>query len=327
MSISNKPYIIVSGATATGKTSTSIKIARYLKNKYGKDSEVVNFDSLLFYKELNIGTAKPTTNEMKGVKHHLIDIASISTPLNASDYIREANKTLNTLFDKNIIPILCGGSAFYVRALLKGMIESSPKEIITNKQQELIDSILIQIDKTINYLKSNDPDVFTYIHRNDQYRLGRAVEYHILNNKKYSEKLKKINLNDPYDFSKNNQVGDNFINIYLDIDKSTHLEIIKDRIHTMLKDGLIDEVKDLIKTNSDLSLKPLGSIGYKETIRFIKEGEISSNESLVEDIFISTRQLAKAQKTFFKKITPKIRVSPLSNKDILFSSIDDFINK
>ena len=105
---SNK-YIIISGATATGKTSTSIDVARYIKEKYKINAEVVNFDSLLFYSELNIGTAKPTKCEQDGVKHHMVDISSIYTPLNASEFIIKANEIIKELFIKGSIPILVGG--------------------------------------------------------------------------------------------------------------------------------------------------------------------------------------------------------------------------
>ena len=319
-------YIVVSGATATGKTQISIQIAKHIKENLNRKVEIINFDSLLFYKELNIGTAKPTTEEMCGINHHLVGSHSISEELNASNFVSAAKNIFTNLINQETIPILVGGSAFYIRALIKGMIESNSgqekKASLDGNSKEIISDK----NKLILFLKENDPDIFNLIHINDHYRLGRAAEYFILNNEKYSIKMKQIEMNSPYDFSINNQLEGEMLHIYLQMEKEKHLEIILNRTRKMIQDGLIDEVSKIIQSGYNLNLKPLKSIGYKETIEYLNRSE-QNKDYLIENIFISTRQLAKSQKTFFKKITPKITLNPLSIDDNFYANIDNFVNK
>ena len=129
----NLPLIILTGPTASAKTATGIDVAFNLSEKL-VDIEVVNFDSLLFYKELNIGTAKPSAHDLKKVKHHLIDICSINNPLNASLFCSMALDVIAGLHKKKIVPLLIGGSGFYLNALLNGMYDSSVMDqSISNK--------------------------------------------------------------------------------------------------------------------------------------------------------------------------------------------------
>lgn len=325
--MSKKKYIIISGATASGKTSTSIKIAKHLIEKHSIQSEIINFDSLLFYKELNIGTAKPDQKERNGIKHHLIDISSVTDPLNASNFINLAKPIFESLQKRNIIPILVGGSAFYIRALVKGMIHSNEKSDLFNNNlpTEHLLKITENLTSINEYLKENDPEIFNHFHPNDEYRLTRAVEFHYQNQQKYSEEINRTNENKPYEFDVKNQLSGEMLHLYLEIDKNTHLEIMKKRVIEMIKNGLIEEVRTILQANFDKNLKPLGSIGYKETIKFIEQSPNQNIDTLVEEIFIATRQLAKSQKTFFRKITPKKQISPLTDNHILFKYVDDFI--
>ena len=316
-------YIIISGSTASGKTKISIDIAKHLINK-GLKSEIINFDSLLFYKELNIGTAKPTLEEQDGIIHHLIDTNSITEPMNVSDFILKANQILNDLFKHNIIPILVGGSAFYIRALVKGMIDSSEEKNTSQVVFNTINEIKKDNDGVINFLKKNDPEIFNFIHFNDDYRLTRAVEFYLHNQRPYSTEIKRIDENKPYDFSHNNLINGEMLHLYLEIEKEAHLNIIQERAYNMVHGGLIDEVENILQQNFDKNLKPLTSIGYKETINFIENQETLNKNDLIESIYIATRQLAKAQKTFFRKIKPKITLSPLDSPHNLFNLVDEF---
>jgi len=327
--VAQEKFIIISGATASGKTSTSIKVAKYLQEQHSRHAEIINFDSLLFYKELNIGTAKPDMRERDGVKHHLIDVSSIEKPINASDFLALAKPIFESLQKNDIIPILVGGSAFYIRALVKGMINSRENLSTGQKfpQTELLSKLKGDLDSINKYLEDNDPDIFNYFHPNDEYRLTRALEYHLQNDSKYSEEISRINKNRPYDFNYNCQLNGEMLHLYLEVEKSTHLEVMKKRVLQMLENGLIDEVENILLQNFNKNLKPLGSIGYKETIKFIENKPHSIVNELVEEIFISTRQLAKSQKTFFRKIEPKYQISPLTDNHILFNHIDNFILK
>ena len=318
-------FIIISGATATGKTSTSIELAKHIKNHHNRDAQIINFDSLLFYKELEIGTAKPTTGEMDGVIHHLVNTSSITNPMNASLFRELAEKKVNTLFNQGVVPILVGGSAFYIRALIKGMFDAPQKTDQDEDEKKHLKDILLSLDKIRDYLQKNDPEVFNHIHPNDEYRLSRAVVFHITNKKKYSIELQETEKNKPYDFSINNQISGDMLHLYLEIEKEEHLQYILKRAKEMVENGLIDEVRDLLNKNFSPELKPLQSIGYKETIKFLSSDNTPSLDDLVNDIYISTRQLAKAQKTFFRKISPKHTICPITDRQNLFSLVDDFI--
>lgn len=318
------PLILISGPTATGKTSLSIHLAISLKEK-GIAAEIINFDSLLFYHEISIGTAKPSALERCGIPHHLISIDSIKNDLNASDFITLAKNKISELHSSKIIPILVGGSAFYLRALMKGMYEED--QSLDSKKDEVKAKwkIILQnrgIAPIVEYLQKNDPKALELFHSNDHYRLTRAAEHFDLTGEMISLKKKSFDELDPYDFSTSPY---RFIHFYLNLDKNTHFPIIQARVETMLKNGLIQEVDELLKMGFSQDLKPLQSIGYKETISFLN-GEISSIEKLKELISIHTRQLAKSQRTFFNKITPKITLNPLLEREKIVELSLKFIN-
>ena len=149
--------IIISGPTASGKTKTSIELAQKIYSKFNLSTVIVNFDSLLFYKELSIGTAKPTLEERQGIEHFMIDIESISSPMNASNFIKICEQVIKEQFSKEKCVILVGGSAFYLRALLKGMYETITP---TPEVLKLIENIYQKegIESIISYLKIHDPE-------------------------------------------------------------------------------------------------------------------------------------------------------------------------
>lgn len=315
--------IIISGPTASGKTSTSITVAKYLIETHNKQVAIINFDSLLFYKELNIGTAKPTVEEMNGVTHYLINNRSISHPLNASDYCDIAHEKIKELLDQDIIIILVGGSGFYLRALIKGMYDS-PKideslRAKINKEYEENGIAFIR-----EFLKIHDVKSYDTLHENDHYRNIRAYEHFVSHDSPISLEKEKAQKNNPYDFSKSRYSHCKILHFYLDVEKDLHQEIITSRAQQMIKDGLVEEVKSLLDSSEySGDEKALQSIGYKETIGYIR-GEFSSMESYIERITISTRQLAKAQRTFFNKVTPKIEIHPLKEVDIILKELDHF---
>ena len=301
--------IIISGPTATGKTRSSILLAKKI------DAEIVNFDSLLFYKELSIGTAKPTLEEQGGVIHHLINVVSVKTPLNASDFILKAERKIEEILSQNKNVILVGGSAFYLRALIKGMYDDNP---ISNELRSEVEDLFEDkgIDPFIDFLKKHDPNSLENLHPNDHYRLLRAYEYFKSTGLPISKQKKKLDQNDPYDFSRNNHPHWDIIHIHLDLPKNQHFELIQKRTKKMVEEGLIKEVENLLQKGFSGEEKPLKSIGYKETIAYIK-GEFKGLQEYRERISISTRQLAKSQRTFFKKIHPKLEFNSFEFIDYL----------
>ena len=317
----NNKVIIISGATCTGKTDASIYISRHIdKVKF----EIINFDSLLFYNEVNIGTAKPSQEEMNEIRHHLVNINSISNEINASDFIDLAKEKMLELLSNGITPILVGGSTFYLRALLKGMYESdSTSEEVKNEVKDIYSKY--GIEEVINLLNKVDPESLENLHRNDHYRLMRALEYYKQTGNKISEQKNVFDSEDPYDFSKTQFENIDFLHINLEIPKDIHWPLMQKRAHKMIEQGLIEEVQNILDMGFSGEEKPLKSIGYKEVISYL-ENTISSKEDLCERIYINTRRLAKSQKTFLNKVSPKSTFNYLEDKESILELTSQFLN-
>ena len=320
--IKKNPLIVISGPTASGKTSLSLFLAREFKNKLNRQCCVINFDSLLFYKELNIGTAKPTLDELSEIEHRLVNIRSISNPLNSFEFVSLAKEEIAKAHKMDKIVFLVGGSAFYLRALFTDMYESktsSPE--IKKKLDELLEKE--GIEPFLSILKEKDPLSYKSLHKNDHYRIYRAVEHFLSTGKTISEQRLKSEIKDPYFL---NPTDIDLFHCYLNPPKDIHLKIIEDRVAKMLNDGLIDEVKNILAEGFSGEERPLKAIGYQEVLSFLK-GNIKNLEELREKIFISTRQLAKSQRTFFKKITPKVTYDPTKGFDKILKDVESFLHQ
>jgi tRNA dimethylallyltransferase len=309
--------IIISGPTACGKTSLSIELAQ----KFG--GEIVNFDSLLLYKEITLGTAKPSLQERESIPHHMIDVRRISSPMNAADYAREAFVVVENILQKKAIVYLVGGSGFYLQALLKGMFDSptTPEEII-KRSEDLYSQE--GITPFIDILITHDINSFKRYHTNDHYRIRRAVEHWWTTGLPLSEARKnKDEANNKLDKP---TIHDwNILHLYLDMSKEEHLKIIEKRTTNMIKDGLIEEVQTLLNQGYSGEEKPLQSIGYKETLQYL-QGIHKTIDECKKQIIISTRQLAKSQRTWFKKDKSKFEYHPLKERSEIFLQVDRFIN-
>ena len=293
-----------------------------MKKETKKSVAIVNFDSLLFYKELNIGTAKPLLSEREEVPHYMVDVCSINNPMNASLFANEARKLINNLHKNETIPILVGGSGFYLRALLKGMYQcpSLPENLKIENQK------LFQkegITPFLNQLKKVDYKSYVNLHPNDTYRIMRAFEFYQVTKKPISEEKERLDSQDPYDFSKIEHLNWDIYQTYLNLPKSDHQQIIENRTQKMIEDGLVEEVKELLDKGATGTEKPLLSIGYKETIQLL-QGIFDNQKAYQERINISTRQLAKAQRTFFKKVQHKNTFNPLHEIEIAVDQMVQF---
>lgn len=309
--------IVISGATATGKTDLSLNLAKKF------NCPIINFDSLLFYKELNIGTAKPTPEELNIVKHHLVNVSSISNPLNAASFVKLALPIIDNLHQLQQTPILVGGSGFYLQALLNGMYDSK-----TTDQEILLKSENLYakegIKPFLDILSQNDLESFKLYHENDHYRIRRAVEHFWMTGKPFSksrEEMKHKLKNAP-------QNNWDIKHYYLNVPKDLHWPIIKKRTLKMIQNGLINEVKEILDQGFSPELKPLQAIGYKEVCDYLNSESKEQNlDDLVEKIYISTRRLAKAQKTWFNKVSDKVLIKyPYPQEEIL-NEINGFINE
>lgn len=307
---------IVSGPTASGKTSTSINLA---KNFGG---EIVNFDSLIFYKEITIGTAKPDNEEMDGIVHHMVDTHSIKNPINAADYFKLAIPIINKLHQENKIVYLVGGSGFYLQALLYGMYDSAttPEKVLC-KSQELYDSK--GISPFLEILRENDLESYNRYHENDHYRIRRAVEHFWATDTKLSDA--REGMKDKKKSGPAQEFNWEMFHIYLDLPKDEHFKIIEKRAEQMIRLGLVDEVKQLLSNGYIGDEKPLKSIGYKETIEFL-DGKFSDEKAYLERIAISTRQLAKSQRTWFNKVE-KNQYNPILEQEKIIKEFKQFLQE
>ena len=263
-----KKVLVVVGPTAVGKTKISISLAKH----YGID--IISGDSVAIYKRLDIGSAKPTKEEMDGVCHHLIDIKDPKESYSACDFQREARKIL----DQNDFTLICGGTGLYIQSALFNYEFNAPardldygKKYENLSNQELYD-LLLKKDPNIDREK---------LHPNNRKRVLRALEV-----------KEELDLSIHSFNHKNEALYDYFI-VYLSLDREILYERINKRVDKMVSDGLIDEVKALY----DDGIYP-HAIGYQELVPYF-DHDITL-ESAIEEIKKNTRHLAKRQETWFR---------------------------
>lgn len=281
-----KPVLVLSGPTATGKTATAVTLAQKL------ELEVVNFDSLLFYRELNIGTAKPTLAERADVPHHLIDVTGIADPMNAADFARLAKTVMTEIHSRGKVPLLVGGSGFYLQALLDGMWDSPTTPIAISERSDALYAAQ-GIAPFLAELEVHDRETFHRLHANDHYRIRRAVEHFWTHGTPFSAQRSAFTAKPPEAWR--------VFHAHLDFSKDEHLRIIQARTRNMLATGLVAEVEDLLQRGFTGTEKPLQAIGYKETLDWLQGVFGTDALAFEERIVINTRRLAKAQRTWFKK--------------------------
>jgi len=274
----DKQLIIVGGPTASGKTGLAIKIAKHF------ETEVVNFDSRQFYKELNIGTAKPNAEELEGVPHHLLGHISITEPYTVASYAVAARDTLKDLFETKQRVIMVGGSGLYIKSLLNGvdeMPEISPelREELKQKFQAYgLEWLQVEVKKhDIDYYNSSD--------NQNHVRLLRALEVITASGMPFSSFRKGGNNILPYSIK---EIG-------LEWDREALYQRCDLRVSDMMNKGLLKEVADLYEFKD---LQALRTVGYTELFSFLN-GEISLDEA-VALIQKNTRNYAKRQLTWFK---------------------------
>lgn len=306
-----KKVVILSGPTATGKTGWAIKLAKAF------DAEVVNFDSLLFYRELTIGTAKPTHAEQDSVPHHLVDIRSIREPINAADFTTLAGPVIESVHQRGKMVILVGGSGFYLQALVEGMWRSptTPAEIEAKSDALFAE---VGIAPFLEVLEKHDRESFHRLHANDHYRVRRAVEHFWATGTPFSSARDAFIPIPPPDWD--------LLHLHLDLPKEEHHALLIRRTELMLEHGLIAEVEGLLQQGYSGTEKPLQSIGYKEILDWLNGVYGQDKRALVERIVINTRRLAKSQRTWFKK-KQKETFDPRYDGEVLMARVQDFIRR
>ncbi len=293
------PIITIQGPTAVGKSSLAIKLAKEL------NTEIISADSRQIYRFTNIGTAKPSPAEMAEVKHHLINIKNPDEKYNAGDFVKDADKIINDLHSKNKIPIIVGGTAFYIKSLIFGLFKSQE---IPQKIKDDINKLLIEKGNDYLYeiLKEKDPESADRIHKNDTYRLVRSLEIYEATGKKINEHWKEQKKAIRYDS----------FNILVVDDRERLYERINNRIDFMIQNGLLNEVDNLLKLGFHFSDPGLNSVGYIEWKSFFNK--ITSIEECIDKIKQNSRHYAKRQLTWYRKVDFDLT---LTSNQIILSEI------
>lgn len=291
-SINNK-LLIICGPTASGKSSLAIECAKLL------NTEIISADSMNVYKGFDIGSAKPSTCEMQGIKHHLIDVVNEKDTFSVGDYKELAEPIILDLLSKGKVPIVCGGTGFYINSLLFDLSYGNAKGNIE------VRDFYMQMAKTegnlavYNVLKEKDPITAEKLHFNDVKRVVRALEI-------CASGIKKSDIMDElipkYDYRA----------YTINFSREVLYDRINKRVDLMIKNGLIEEVKGLIEKGLTIENQAMQGIGYKEIYEYIS-GAIDK-ETAIENIKLNTRHYAKRQITFFKKLQGKIDLPPTDVK-------------
>ena len=299
-----KKILVICGATASGKTKLSVDCALKL------NSEVISADSQLIYKELNIGTAKPLKEEMRGVKHHMIDIVEPTDRFSVSDYEKSALPIVEKLISESKIPVICGGTGFYINSLL---FDLSYGKTAADEEVRLKYTLFFEkYGKQALYekLREVDPVTAEKLHPNDIKRLIRALEIYELSGKRKSEQ------NDGF------LPRFDYTAVAIDYPRDELYDRINKRVDNMFDDGLINEVKGLLSRGIDENYQCMQAIGYKEVVSGLKNGDLQSTMSDI--IKLNTRHYAKRQLTFFKKLPNLVWLKP---EEATADRIEEMLNR
>lgn len=275
----SKSLIVICGPTAVGKTDLAIQLAKELK------TEIISADSRQLYKEIPIGTAQPSAEELAEVKHYFIADRSISEDYNAGKFERDALELLESLFQKHDQVICCGGTGLYIKALCDGL-DDVPKadDAVRLKLTERLESE--GLGTLQNELKQLDPIHFKRMDSQNPQRVIRALEVCISTGKPFSSFHEKEKKERPFKIKK----------IGLELPREELNERINNRVDIMLTNGWLEEAKSVY---SSRQLNALNTVGYKELFAHLS-GEMTLEEA-TEKIKINTRRFAKRQMTWFKK--------------------------
>ena len=306
----NKPKVIViCGPTASGKTSLSIELAKKI------NGEIISCDSMQIYKDMNIGTAKVTEEEMQGIQHYLIDFVSPDVRYSVANYKNDAEKAIETIIDKGKIPIIVGGTGLYLDSLIYGI--EYPEIKFDEKYREKLENEIEENGLEYLYSKAKEIDeqAMQKISINDRKRIIRVLEiYHATGKNKTEQEIESRKKEVKYDYK-----------IFaINMDREKLYERINIRVDKMIENGLIEEVEDLQKKYNHFPTAMQG-LGYKEVVEYL-QNQITRDE-MIEKIKQESRRYAKRQLTWFRKNKQTIWLDGLSEKENNIEIIEKEINK
>ena len=278
-----KPKIIViAGPTASGKTRLSLELASAL------GGEIINADSMQVYRGMDIGTAKPTPEERKGIPHHLLDVVDPDEEFNAAIFRLMARPLVTDIVARKKTCFVVGGTGLYIKSLLEGLFECPPSDI------KLRESLRLECEaygslRLHERLKRLDPESAAGIHPNDKVRVMRALEIIHLSKRR------------PSDLAREQGFGDESISalkLFLDVNRKELYNRINERSVAMVEAGLPRETENLLRKGYSPDLKPMKAIGYRHMVKYL-EGEWSIGEA-THGLQRDTRRYAKRQLTWFR---------------------------
>jgi len=275
----NKTLIVIAGATASGKTAVGIKLAQLLA------TEIISADSRQFYREMSIGTAKPTVDELAMAKHHFINSHSVTENFNVADFEQQGLTLINQLFKTHDQVIMAGGSGLYIKAICQGFDKLPDVDAAIREQlNKLYD------EKGIDYLQDKllkaDPEYYQQVDLNNPQRIIRALEIYEGTGQPFSSFRKASYQQRPF----------NILKIGLTMPREELYHRINVRVDQMIADGLVEEVKQLLPYRQ---LNALNTVGYSEIFDYLDgKTDLPAAISLIKQ---NTRRFAKRQITWFKK--------------------------
>ena len=282
--------LVICGATASGKTKLAVDCALKL------NTEIISADSQLVYKGLDIGTAKPTEEEMRGVKQHLFDVAEPYENFSVGDYAECAEPILDNILNSGKIPVVCGGTGFYINSLLfdlsYGNIGADVE--LRRKYAEFLETN--GKDALFEKLREVDPYAAEKLHINDVKRVIRALEIFELSGRRKSEQNDGFKLKQKY------------VAVAINYPREELYKRIDRRVDEMFDLGLVEEVKSLLNHGVGENCQCMQAIGYKEVLFGLKNGDLRS--TMCDVIKRNTRRYAKRQITFFKKLPNLVWLNP-----------------
>lgn len=304
-----KPKVVVIvGPTASGKTALSIELAKKI------NGEIVSCDSMQIYKDMDIGSAKPTKEEMQGIKHYMIDIASPEERFSVAEYKRKAEIAIEEIIQKGKTPIVIGGTGLYANSLIYGIEYNEIKlDEEYRKALENIASTEQGLKNLYNKAIEIDSKAMEIISCNDKKRIIRVLEiYHSTGKTKTELEIE----------SRKNGVKYDYKVFAIDMDRETLYDRINRRVDIMIENGLIEEVETILQKYKKFPTAMQG-LGYKEVVEYLNK-EISKEE-MIEKIKQETRRYAKRQLTWFRKNKETIWIDGLgdmqNNIDIILEGI------
>ena len=280
--MSKQKVMVICGPTASGKTKLGIEVANKI------NGEIISCDSMQIYKDMNIGTAKPTKLEMSQAKHYLVDFVSPTERYSVAEYKKDAEKVIEKILEEGKTPIIVGGTGLYLNSLIYGIVYPNI-ETDLKYREELENKVNEEgIGNLYNEAKKIDPEAIEKISPNDKKRILRILEIYHQTGKNKTEIEAESRINGvKYDYRI----------FVLNMDREKLYERINKRVDIMIEQGLIDEVKNLLKKYNEFPTAMQG-LGYKEIVEYL-DNKITKEEA-IEKIKMESRRYAKRQITWFK---------------------------